>query len=219
MFAQAAGAHERRNLQRITMALYRAERKLVAEMSDAQRVGRQIIGNALCWEDLLVNFAVGITPRHMLHEPRLCAQCTAKARDRKRLQRRQQLRLMALVHPPPPPAPHVIVLPIATIIVAVSYGNDLTQITHFKIKKSTPLRKIIPAYCSRWGLGPWQVRLMVAFNGHWLDSDDTAEKVGLVDGDIIAAFIENVHDSDLISACIKHWPALAEAPLCSEWPA
>ena len=78
----------------------------------------------------------------------------------------------------------------------------------FKIKKSTPLRKITEAYCSRWGLGPWQVRLMVAFNGHWLDSDDTAEKVGLVDGDIIAAFIENVHDSDLIGACIKHWPAL-----------
>ena len=183
MFAQAAGAHERR--ERITMAPYRtqslvvrAERTLLSEMSDEERMMRKCIGDSLCWKDLLISFLeVGLTHRLILHEPNRGCMCTE-----------------AVVHPPPPPpppppAPHVkYTQPDSTIILSVSYGNDLNQITQFKIKKTTPLRKMKAAYCSRWSLQDSQVRLMVAFNKLWLESDDSAEKVGLEDGDLITAF-------------------------------
>jgi len=47
----------------------------------------------------------------------------------------------------------------------------------FKIKKSTPLRKLMDAYCSRLGLQASQVRFMV--DGERIAPDDTAEKLGL----------------------------------------
>merc|ERR1711918_179846 len=53
----------------------------------------------------------------------------------------------------------------------------------FKIKKSTPLRKLMDAYCSRLGLQASQVRFMV--DGERIAPDDTAEKLGLEDEDLI----------------------------------
>eukprot|EP00913_Durusdinium_trenchii_P033308 g31183.t1 len=47
----------------------------------------------------------------------------------------------------------------------------------FKIKKTTPLRKLMDAYCSRLGLQASQVRFMV--DGERIAADDTAEKLGL----------------------------------------
>ena len=49
----------------------------------------------------------------------------------------------------------------------------------FKIKKSTPLRKLMNAYCSRLGLQASQVRFMV--DGERIAPDDTAEELGLAD--------------------------------------
>merc|ERR1712172_106561 len=58
----------------------------------------------------------------------------------------------------------------------------------FKIKKSTPLRKLMDAYCSRLGLTASQVRFMV--DGERIAADDTAEKLGLEDEDLIDVAME-----------------------------
>merc|ERR1712083_372958 len=58
----------------------------------------------------------------------------------------------------------------------------------FKIKKSTPLRKLMDAYCSRLGLTASQVRFMV--DGERISADDTAEKLGLEDEDLIDVAME-----------------------------
>ena len=52
----------------------------------------------------------------------------------------------------------------------------------FKIKKSTPLRKLMDANCSRLGLQASQVRFMV--DGERIAPDDIAEKLGLEDEDL-----------------------------------
>merc|ERR1712194_837656 len=58
----------------------------------------------------------------------------------------------------------------------------------FKIKKATPLRKLMDAYCSRLGLQASQVRFMV--DGERIAPDDTAEKLGLEDEDLIDVAME-----------------------------
>merc|ERR1712029_884009 len=63
----------------------------------------------------------------------------------------------------------------------------------FKIKKSTPLRKLMDAYCSRLGLTASQVRFMV--DGERISADDTAEKLGLEDEDLIDVAMEQTGGS------------------------
>merc|ERR1711982_266567 len=63
----------------------------------------------------------------------------------------------------------------------------------FKIKKSTPLRKLMDAYCSRLGLQASQVRFMV--DGERIAPDDTAEKLGLEDEDLIDVAMEQTGGS------------------------
>merc|ERR1712188_358914 len=58
----------------------------------------------------------------------------------------------------------------------------------FKIKKTTPLRKLMDAYCSRLGLQASQVRFMV--DGERIGPDDTADKLGLEDEDLIDVAME-----------------------------
>ena len=53
----------------------------------------------------------------------------------------------------------------------------------FKIKKTTPLRKLMDAYCSRLGLQASRVRFMV--DGGCIGPDDSAEKLRLEDEDLI----------------------------------
>merc|ERR1712190_251494 len=64
----------------------------------------------------------------------------------------------------------------------------------FKIKKSTPLRKLMDAYCSRLGLTAAQVRFMV--DGERISADDTAEKLGLEDEDLIDVAMEQTGGGD-----------------------
>merc|ERR1712119_258894 len=64
----------------------------------------------------------------------------------------------------------------------------------FKIKKSTPLRKLMDAYCSRLGLTASQVRFMV--DGERISADDTAEKLGLEDEDLIDVAMEQTGGGD-----------------------
>mmetsp|Transcript_18227 Transcript_18227/g.32036 ORF Transcript_18227/g.32036 Transcript_18227/m.32036 type:complete len:90 (-) Transcript_18227:213-482(-) len=65
----------------------------------------------------------------------------------------------------------------------------------FKIKKSTPLRKLMDAYCSRLGLQASQVRFMV--DGERIAADDTAEKLGLEDEDLIDVAMEQTGGGNL----------------------
>jgi len=58
----------------------------------------------------------------------------------------------------------------------------------FKIKKATPLRKLMDAYCQRLGMNATQVRFMV--DGERISADDTAEKLGLEDEDLIDVAVE-----------------------------
>jgi len=67
----------------------------------------------------------------------------------------------------------------------------------FKIKKATPLRKLMDAYCSRLGLQASQVRFMV--DGERIAPDDTAEKLGLEDEDLIDVAMEQTGGDGL------HW--------------
>ncbi len=55
----------------------------------------------------------------------------------------------------------------------------------FKIKKSTPLRKLMAAYGPRLGLQASQVRFTV--DGECIAPDDTAKDLGLLDKDVIDA--------------------------------
>ena len=45
----------------------------------------------------------------------------------------------------------------------------------FKIKKHTPLQKLMQSYCGRMGLDPKTVRFL--YDGEKVKDDDTAEKV------------------------------------------
>merc|ERR1712093_350439 len=58
----------------------------------------------------------------------------------------------------------------------------------FKIKKTTPLRKLMDAYCNRLGMQSSQVRFMV--DGERIAPDDTADKLGLEDEDLINVAME-----------------------------
>jgi len=71
----------------------------------------------------------------------------------------------------------------------------------FKIKKSTPLRKLMDAYCSRLGLTASQVRFMV--DGERISADDTAEKLGLEDEDLIDVAMEQTGGGDEAGAHIQ----------------
>merc|ERR1712070_642925 len=64
----------------------------------------------------------------------------------------------------------------------------------FKIKKTTPLRKLMDAYCSRLGLQSSQVRFMV--DGERIGPEDTAEKLGLEDEDLIDVAMEQTGGAD-----------------------
>jgi small ubiquitin-related modifier len=54
---------------------------------------------------------------------------------------------------------------------------------HFKIKKTTPLRKLMEAYCNRSSVSLSSVRFLI--NGERLHTEQTPKDVGLQDRDVI----------------------------------
>ena len=83
----------------------------------------------------------------------------------------------------------------------------------FKIKKSTPLGRLMDAYCSRFGLQASRVRFMVdGLYGERIEPHDTAEKLGLEDEDIIDV-IYSEHTSQL---CVMPEDCL-ESQLMERW--
>ncbi|CDR93726.1 ubiquitin-like protein, putative [Babesia bigemina] len=59
---------------------------------------------------------------------------------------------------------------------------------YFKIKRKTKLEKLMTTYCSRLGQSPDAVRFL--FDGDRIKGDATAEDLGIEDGDIIDAMVQ-----------------------------
>eukprot|EP01135_Chromosphaera_perkinsii_P007295 Nk52_evm1s756 gene=Nk52_evmTU1s756 len=66
-------------------------------------------------------------------------------------------------------------------------GQDQTEV-HFKIKKTTSLKKLMEAYCSRQGLSSTGVRFL--FDGERLNENSTPKEHDMEDGDAIDVMIE-----------------------------
>ena len=66
-------------------------------------------------------------------------------------------------------------------------AQDGTEI-FFKIKRSTQLKKLMDAYCTRQGLSANQCRFI--FDGERLKDDDTPDKLEMENGDEIDVMVE-----------------------------
>lgn len=64
-------------------------------------------------------------------------------------------------------------------------GQD-GSVVHFKIKRNTPLKKLMSAYCDRAGLKMGAVRFR--FDGNPICADDTPSVLDMEDGDAIDVF-------------------------------
>ncbi|KAG2388663.1 hypothetical protein C9374_000102 [Naegleria lovaniensis] len=58
----------------------------------------------------------------------------------------------------------------------------------FKIKKSTPLKKLMEAYCKRQGLSAASVRFV--FDGNRINGNETADELEMDDQDVIDVLVE-----------------------------
>lgn len=73
-------------------------------------------------------------------------------------------------------------------------GNEV----FFKVKKHTKLSKLQKAYAERMGKPPTSIRFL--FDGTRINDEDTAETMGMEDGDEIDAMVEQlVSQSDRVS--------------------
>ncbi|KAI9308814.1 ubiquitin-related domain-containing protein [Cunninghamella echinulata] len=68
-------------------------------------------------------------------------------------------------------------------------GNDSNEV-FFKIKRSTPLRKLMDAYCDRQGKSSGSVRFL--YDGGRLLPTNTPEELDMEDGDSIDVMIEQI---------------------------
>ncbi|CEL93224.1 unnamed protein product [Vitrella brassicaformis CCMP3155] len=64
------------------------------------------------------------------------------------------------------------------------------QEVFFKIKRSTKLEKLMNAYCNRLGQSQEGVRFL--FDGERVHPHQTPEELGLEDGDVIDAMVQQV---------------------------
>ncbi|BFU18413.1 ubiquitin family protein [Entamoeba histolytica HM-1:IMSS-B] len=67
--------------------------------------------------------------------------------------------------------------------------QDSTEV-FFKIKKNTPLKKLMEAFCNKQGLNMSSVRFLS--DGVRITPDKTASDLGLQDGDVIDAMMNQV---------------------------
>ena len=74
---------------------------------------------------------------------------------------------------------------IINLFVADQNGGALVQ---FRIKKTTPFRKLLDAYCKKLGLSKQAVRF--TFDGNRLREQDIPKACGVEDGDEIDVFQE-----------------------------
>jgi len=60
----------------------------------------------------------------------------------------------------------------------------------FKISKTTPMKKMMDAYCKKQGIMPTSVRFL--FNGERLREGDTPQSLQMENNDIIDAMLQQI---------------------------
>lgn len=68
--------------------------------------------------------------------------------------------------------------------------TDSNTDVFFKIKKSTPLKKVMDAFCKRTGKN--QANLRFLYDGERVNETDTPESLDISDGDVIEAHTEQI---------------------------
>ncbi|KAI9320185.1 ubiquitin-related domain-containing protein, partial [Dichotomocladium elegans] len=71
-------------------------------------------------------------------------------------------------------------------------GGDSNEV-FFKIKQTTPLRKLMEAYCERQGKSNDSVRFL--YDGHRVLATDTPQSLAMEDGDTIDVMVEQIGGS------------------------
>ena len=66
-------------------------------------------------------------------------------------------------------------------------GNDNTEV-HFKIKKTTQLKKLKQAYCDRQGVAMSSLRFL--FDGQRITDDMSPKQLEMEEGDVIEVYQE-----------------------------
>ena len=84
---------------------------------------------------------------------------------------------------------------IKNIMNIVVKGQDGEEV-HFKVKKTTPFKKIMDAYCTKRGLARMYIRFFI--DGERIEESDTPKMKEIEDGDQIDAMMEqegggNIH--------------------------
>lgn len=72
-------------------------------------------------------------------------------------------------------------------------GNEI----YFKCKMTTPLNKLMSAFCQRQGVTMASVRFL--FDGHRLSPNQTPKDVDMEDGDVIDVMVEQQGESCALS--------------------
>jgi small ubiquitin-related modifier len=67
---------------------------------------------------------------------------------------------------------------------AAQDGNEV----HFKIKKSTPLRKLMDAFCQRQAINPTSIRFL--YDGKRVNETQTPKELEMEDNDVIDAVLQ-----------------------------
>lgn len=79
-------------------------------------------------------------------------------------------------------------------------GQD-GSVVHFKIKKNTPLRKLMTAYCDRTSVKLEQMRFR--FDGQAISENETPSQLDMEDGDTIDVFHQQTGgDGGLRPRCV-----------------
>jgi len=73
-------------------------------------------------------------------------------------------------------------------------GQD-GSVVHFKIKKNTPLRKLMSAYCDRTSVKMEQMRFR--FDGQAISENETPSQLEMEDGDTIDVFHQQTGGTDI----------------------
>lgn len=69
-------------------------------------------------------------------------------------------------------------------LLSVKVTDNQTEV-FFRVKRSTPVRRIIDGFCKRTGKDQKSLRFM--FDGERINGDDTPQSLGMDDGDAIEA--------------------------------
>jgi len=90
-------------------------------------------------------------------------------------------------------------------------GQD-GSVVHFKIKKMTPLRKLMSAYCERTDVKMGSMRFR--FDGQPINETDTPSQLDMEDGDAIDVFQQQT-GGDIAAAQSLASPARSTAERCA----